>query len=76
MILEQATQSKFENLEGRVEVCDESGRLLDYFFPVSRTDREEYEWAKAPINEEDLERIKQEPGGYTMAEVLEYLSGL
>ena len=60
-------------------VCDDSGRVLGVFVPASEADRELralYEDARTRITDEELERRRNEPGGYTTAEVLEYLKGL
>ncbi|MEO6812261.1 MAG: hypothetical protein ABI353_24395 [Isosphaeraceae bacterium] len=71
--------AKFASQTGEVQVCDGSGRVLGVFVPASEADRELrelYEDARTRITDEELERARQQPGGYTTAEVLEYLRTL
>jgi hypothetical protein len=76
VICDEAMRAKLDHGDEQVEVCDESGRTLGYFLPASTYERAAYEWANAEITDEELDRAEHEPGGYTTAEVLEYLKGL
>jgi len=64
------TKSKLLNLAQPVDLCDESGRLLGIFTPLSEL--EAAERARPPIMEEELARRLDEPD-YSTAEVLAYL---
>jgi hypothetical protein len=70
VIVDRTLRSKLDNLDVELELCDESGRTLGYFVPADQYDRSLYDWAKAQISDEELERRLQEPGGRTTAEVL------
>lgn len=66
-------REKLNNLASRVELCDESGRVVGYFTPV--TDRDLYEGVDSPTSEEELHRRSQEGGGRPLPEILEDLQG-
>ena len=68
--------SKLHNLNEGLELCDESGRTVGYFLTVADYENIFYEMAKSFATEEELDRISQEPGGKTTAEVLASLERL
>jgi hypothetical protein len=59
---------KFAGLTERVAVYDASGRTLGYFTPSASPSL--YEGVEIPISDAELERISNEGGGRTLAEIL------
>ena len=65
-------RAKLGELGGVVEVCDPTGRTLGYFVPSVPSDsytRAVYDWAKAEVSDEELDRASKETGGRTLAEI-------
>ena len=60
LVVDQAIRAKLRNLEERLEMCDESGRVLGYFTPA--VDQSMYQGVDAPASEEELERSEKESG--------------
>jgi hypothetical protein len=74
IIVDDALRGKLHNLAERLELCDESGRVLGQVFPA--LDLSHYEPWEPQISEEELQRREQETESYTTAEVLAYLESL
>ena len=75
IILDAATLAALGSLERCAELCDASGRTLDYFTPAP--DRELYaEVEIPPIDEAELKRRETEDPTFTTAEVLEHLENV
>lgn len=62
-------RSKLHNLEGQVELCDESGRTLGHFLPEEFYKELLVAWSRTLITDEELERRIKEPGGRPLAEI-------
>jgi hypothetical protein len=62
------TQARLRGLAQPAELCDESGRVLGYFTPLSS--RAPNGAMEPTISEEELRRREQEGGGRTLAEIL------
>ena len=60
-------RNKLLNLSEPLDLCDESGRLVGMFTPISATAPPGY--SEPPLSEEEWKRREQEPG-YTTQEVL------
>jgi hypothetical protein len=74
--IDSATAAKFESQTGEVEVRTSDGRLVGLFTPLREGNPEDYAWARQHFTEEEVEAARKETGGYTTAEVLQYLKGL
>jgi len=74
IILDPAALAALGKLDHFAELCDPSGRTVGYFTPSASGNL--YDDAEIPYDEEELQRREQEPGGYTTAEVLDYLEKL
>ena len=72
LTVDQETRAKLQDLNQRLELCDETGRLLGYFQPV--VDPALYEGVDAPISEEELDRRERE-SGRPLADILADLEG-
>jgi hypothetical protein len=70
IIVDRSLRSRLDNLDSRLEFCDESGKTLGYFVPASEQERLLYTWARAEFTDEELERARREPGGLTVSELL------
>lgn len=75
IIVDRSLRSKLDNLDSRLELCDESGEILGYFVPASEQQRLLYAWARAEFTDEEIERARKEPGGLTIGELLAELAG-
>ena len=62
-------RAKLGALSGVVEVCDPSGRTIGYFVPSDTYTRAVYDWAKTEVTDEELNRVRQETGGSTLADI-------
>ncbi|HEV3341388.1 MAG TPA: hypothetical protein VG125_13550 [Pirellulales bacterium] len=60
-------RSKLLNLSEPLDLCDESGRLIGMFMPISSSPPPGY--SEPPLSEEEWKRREQEPG-YSTEEVL------
>jgi hypothetical protein len=70
--LDAGVSSKLHNLNGPVELCDPTGRILGKFVPSM--DMSEWEPISADISEEELERRgKSKEKRYTTGEVVDRL---
>jgi len=60
-------------IDSTLEPCDESGLTLGHFVPAPDRLRWAYDWARTAFTDDELERARQEPGGRTIAEILQRL---
>jgi hypothetical protein len=73
VVLDAHTCDKLLRLAQPLDLCDESGKVLGIFTPLS--EREVAERARPPIGVEELERRRAEPD-YSTDEVIAYLENL
>ncbi|HQU45335.1 MAG TPA: hypothetical protein PK867_21140 [Pirellulales bacterium] len=66
-------RSRLLNLSEPLDLCDESGRLVGIFTPVSTSPPPGY--SEPPLSEEEWKRREEEPG-YSIEEVLARLERL
>ena len=69
VICDEAMRAKLDHGDEHVELCDESGRTLGYFVPVSANEPGRPAGLKSPISDEELDRRRREEGGRTLAEI-------
>lgn len=72
LTVDKRTGEKLQGFNERLELCDESGRLLGYFQPV--VDRSLYEGVDSPASVEELDRREKEPSR-PLADILAELEG-
>jgi hypothetical protein len=70
VILDSSIRVRLGNLQSRLEFCDESGEVLGYFVPASERQPLLSAWARGEFTDEEIERARREPGGFSLAEVL------
>ena len=73
VILDPITLAKLRQPGGRVEVWDESGRVVGVF--LSLLDRSLFDEVEVPFTAEELGRFEREAGGRTLDEILADLEG-
>ena len=73
VLIDDSLRSKLDECRYPVEVCDTAGRVLGVYLPAAHPDQRWYDWAKGRHSEEELDRIANEPGERTLAEILESL---
>lgn len=64
--LDRPTVAKLGNLNERLELHDETGRLLDFFEPLGNGER----YSEPPITREEIQRRLNAGGGRSLAEIL------
>ena len=75
LIADQALRTKLNGCAEPVEVCDEAGQTLGLFLPVDAYRKLFYGRlaAESPYSASELERMHQETGGRTLAELWQEL---
>ena len=70
VVADDVLRSRLGGLTEEIEVRDESGQLLGRYVPArpGKTPTQSY-----PFTEEDLDRVRREPGGKTLAEIWQSL---
>ena len=68
LTIDQGTRKKLSDLKERLQLCDETGKVLGYFQPV--VDPLLYEGVDSPTSKEELLRRRQEGGGRPLADIL------
>jgi hypothetical protein len=76
VIADDGLKSRLKDFSESLEICDESGKVVGYFQPMTVSDREIYDWAKAEFTAEEIEKARQDPVSFSTAEVLEHLRSL
>ncbi len=66
LILDPATVSRLLDVEGTVEICDQSGRLIGHFYPAQEA---KLSGSRSPNSREELERLRQQCSGRPLAEI-------
>jgi hypothetical protein len=72
-MIDDSLRLKLDECRYPAEVCDAAGRILGVYLPAEHPDKRWYDWARGQHSEEELERLANEPGGKTLAEILESL---
>ena len=68
LTVDREIREKLGDLKQRVELCDDSGRVLGYFYPVA--DPSLYDEHDSSITEEELDCREREGGGRPLADIL------
>ncbi len=63
VVADEVLRGRLGDMSRKIEIRDESGRLLGWFVPESESAE------PLPFTEADLERVRREPGGKTLAEI-------
>jgi hypothetical protein len=76
VIVDKELTDKLKAIEHKAVLCDESGSTVGWFLPEAEYMKKMYERARQMFTDEELERARRQPGGFTTAEVLEHLNKL
>jgi hypothetical protein len=68
IIIDDDGRAKLSDVNERVELCDKSGKVVGYFYPVEDPEDAIYANLKVPFTEEELQRRENETGGSSLAE--------
>ena len=68
LTLDNATCAVLGNVTRRVELCDESGRILGFFTPLA--DSLHYQDIQPQVSDEELDRREREQGGRSLEDIL------
>jgi hypothetical protein len=68
VILDRTALATLGRLNEGAEVCDESGKVLGFFTPLSNAAL--YEGVDAPISAEELKRRSKQGGGRTLPAIM------
>lgn len=60
-------------LDEQAEVCDEAGHRLGYFVPLPESDPKLLRQIEEDVTDEELDRVRREPGGTSLGKVLDGL---
>jgi hypothetical protein len=69
VLIDAATRARFNNLECMLEVCDENGKTLGVFHPVTESKPS----VRSPYSREELEEFRKQKTGKPLSEILERL---
>jgi hypothetical protein len=76
VVLDQQTREKLNGLKSSLSIHDENGKPLGFFFTTAEYEQMMMEWVKKVYTPEVLDKLSQQKGGRTTAEVLERLKKL
>ncbi|MHB1036468.1 MAG: hypothetical protein ACYC35_17430 [Pirellulales bacterium] len=70
LVVDEPFRSKLQCVESRLELCDDAGNTLGFFVPVSEREGMLYAWARGEFSDEEIDRARAEPGGFSLAQIL------
>ena len=75
VVVDAAFRSKLDDLDGLVELCDETGRILGYFHPLVQGSGSAAMKVQSPFTDEQIHQRQQQRAGRPLGEILEDLGG-
>jgi len=75
IVIDPPTLAKLNNLDSRLEICDQSGRTLGYFVPSAEQEKLLYDWARQEFTDKEIDSARNESGGYRLDDILAELNG-
>jgi hypothetical protein len=73
VVLDEALRAKLKGLTDEIEICDERGRVVGHYLPTEQYHRLIYDWINSQIDDQELKRRQNEPGGRTLGEIWQRL---
>jgi hypothetical protein len=67
LTVDAAFLARLDKLDSVVEVCDESGRTIGYFHPVSHSSEAA---VRSPYSDEEIQRRQQQRTGRPLSEIM------
>jgi hypothetical protein len=74
--IDSSTLSKLQHAKDVVEVCDEAGKIMGYFYPFVEPPRDADGKLICPYTDEEIESLSQQKGGRPLSDILNDLSRL
>ena len=74
VILDQGALAKLRGVSEPALICDQAGRVVGQYRPLSSADL--YRYVTVPLSDEELERAANEPGGRPLEAILKDLEKL
>lgn len=69
IILDEALRAKLNGLTQDIKLCDEAGNTLGHFLPIDIYKELLFAWADKHFPPEEMERLRNETGGRSLAEI-------
>jgi hypothetical protein len=67
--LDAALRTRLNGLNDSLELCDESGQTVGHFLPEPTYRQYFYAWLKAQVTDEEIEKLRRQQGGKTLAQI-------
>ncbi len=68
VVIDAQTWANLRDQNGLLELCDSSGQTLAYYQPAVRVGRVEGGKIRSPYTDEEIEKLRHQTGGKTLAE--------
>ncbi len=68
LVIDAQTWATLRGQNGLLELCDQSGRVLAYYKPAYRVGNVEGGKIRSPYTDEEIEELRHQTGGQTLAE--------
>ena len=76
IVVDKELREKLNGLDHEVIICDDTGQTVGRYLPEAEYMEMLYRLAHKMFDEKELDEASRQAGGYTTAQVLEYLSKL
>ena len=70
IVVGKTLKSKLQNLDSRLELCDEGGKTLGFFVPAAEREGLLCVWARGEFSDEELQCARDQVGGLPLADAL------
>ena len=67
--LDPELRAKLNGLNEKVEICDETGKLIGLYLPLEDYKKLLYKNVEIPLAEAEIEERRKEKGGSSLAEI-------
>lgn len=67
--LDAELKAKLNGLNEPLEICDEAGKTVGHFLPDSVYRKFVMAWLNSQLSDEELNRLDQQEGGSTLAQI-------
>jgi hypothetical protein len=68
--IDAALRARLNNLDDLLQFRDESGRVLGYFHPLVESASSEAGAIRSPVSDEEIERLRTQRTGRSLAEIM------
>jgi len=67
--LDPTLKTKLNGLNEPLELCDERGQTIGHFLPAETYRKYFYAWLRSQVSDEEIEALRRQQGGKTLAEI-------